>query len=188
MNMKKNNSGFTLLELMIVVAISGVLLMAGIPAFRSMITTNQITSKTNDLIMSLKLARSTAITSGHTASVCSSTDGATCTGVNGQWANGWIVWVDLDNSGDLDVAAGATELIWVKQIDANSTQSIIPSNNFAQQVDFRFDGTLLQAIVGSFQICSGAVPATDGFPPRNINLSVSGEPQFTKDTTPGNEC
>lgn len=177
--MKNKNSGFTLLELMIVVAIGGILLAVGIPSFRSMITTNEISSTTNDLTMSLKLARNSAITSGHTASVCGSDDGEKCNAGN-VWSKGWLVWVDLDNSGDLTV--DSTELIWVKEIDHSSNITITPSNNFSLQIDFKYDGTLLQAAVGTFTVCSGA-GATDGFPQRLISLSVAGEPQFTKVTT-----
>jgi len=178
MHMKNTNSGFTLLELMMVVAVGGILLLVGIPSFKSMITTNEVTSITNDLTMSLKLARSSAITSGHTASVCSSDDGVTCKGQANFWSKGWLVWVDLNDSNTFEAA----ELLWVKEIDPRSTKTVTPSANFSTQIDFKYDGTLLQAVVGTFQVCSGE-GAVNGFPQRLISLTVSGEPQFTKVTT-----
>jgi len=187
MIMRNKNTGFTLLELMIVVAISGLLLLVGIPSFRTMIATNEISSKTNDLIMSLKLARSTAITTGHPAFLCSSSDGETCKGQDNFWSKGWLVWVDLDENGALN--ANSSELLWVKEIDPSSSQTIIATSAnaiFLQQFEFKYDGTLDQAVVASFQICSGL--GSTGYPPRNINVTVSGEAQFSKDTTPGNEC
>jgi len=180
MHMKNTNSGFTLLELMMVVAIGGILLLVGIPSFKSMINTNEVTSKTNDLTMSLKLARSSAITSGHTASVCSSDDGLTCKGQANAWSDGWLVWVDLNDNTIFD--AGNNELLWVKEIDPGTTHTITPSANFSTQIDFKYDGTLLQAVVGTFMVCSGAGPV-NGYPQRLISLTVSGEPQFTKVTT-----
>lgn len=178
--MKNNNSGFTLLELMIVVAIAGILLMAGIPSFRSMIITNDVTSVTNDLNMSLKMARNAAITSGHNASVCSSKDGKKCSASNNDWDTGWLVWVDLDNDNGLD--AGTSELLWVKEIDPKSNLTITASSNFSKQIDFKYNGSLLQETIGDFKVCSG-LGSTDGFPQRLIGLTVAGEPQFSKITT-----
>jgi len=178
--MENKNTGFTLLELMVVVAIAGILLLVGIPSFRSMTTTNEISSKTNDLIMSLKLARSTAITTGHIAYVCSSDDGATCKGQDSFWSKGWLVWVDLNDDGTL--TANNNELLWVKEIDPGTSQTIVASSNFLQQIDFKYDGSLARAVVGSFRICSGQ-GAINGFPQRLINLTVSGAAQFTKVTT-----
>ena len=176
--MINRNSGFTLLELMMVVAISGILLMVGIPSFRSMIATSELTSTTNDLLASLKKARGRAISSGHTASVCSSDDGATCKGSAGFWSDGWIVWVDLNDNTTFE----ANELEWVVEIDSDSSVNITPSLNFALQIDFKYDGNLLQAVAGDFKVCSGQgpVPATDGYPQRLINLAVLGEPQLTR--------
>jgi type IV fimbrial biogenesis protein FimT len=177
--MKNNNTGFTLLELMIVVAIAGVLLLVGIPSFRSMIITNELSSVTNDLQMSLKMARNSAITSGHTAYVCGSSNAATC--APGVWNRGWLVWADINNNTTFEVAID--QLLWIKEIDPSSRLTIAPSNNFATQIDFRFDGTLLGETAGSFQICSG-LGGVDGYAQRWVNLTVSGEPQFTRVMAP----
>ena len=177
--MKNNNTGFTLLELMVVISIGGIMLMVGIPSFKSMLVTNELASVTNDLTMSFKLARSSAITSGKNAYVCSSTDGKACSGVSGKWGNGWLVWVDLNGKGSLD--AGSNELLWVKVIDPGTQVTIKPSaasTDFDTEVKFKYTGTLFNELPGSFELCSGY--GTDGYPMRAITLTASGEPQFSK--------
>ena len=58
----KRNSGFTIIELMIAVAVLGALLAVGIPGWTEMVKNNCLTTKTNALISAMQLARSSAIT------------------------------------------------------------------------------------------------------------------------------
>lgn len=67
--MRKNYKGFTLLELMVVLAITGITLAAAVPAFQGMIARNRIASETNDMLLAINLARSEALRTGGTASV-----------------------------------------------------------------------------------------------------------------------
>lgn len=92
-------TGFTLLELMIVVAIAGIVMAIGVPSFQSITTTNRIAANTNELITALNLARSEAVKRGTDVSVCKSADGSTCT-TSGDWDQGWIVYF---NDGTDDV-------------------------------------------------------------------------------------
>lgn len=83
-------TGFTLLELMIVVAIAGIVMAIGVPSFQSITTTNRIAANTNELITALNLARSEAVKRGTDVSVTAS----------GDWDQGWIVYF---NDGTDDV-------------------------------------------------------------------------------------
>ena len=83
-------TGFTLLELMIVVAIAGIVMAIGVPSFQSITTNNRIAANTNEFITALNLARSEAVKRGAAVSVCKSANGATCT-TSGDWDQGWIV-------------------------------------------------------------------------------------------------
>jgi len=89
-------TGFTLLELMIVVAIAGIVMAIGVPSFQSITTNNRIAANTNDLITALNLARSEAVKRSANVSVCKSADGATCT-TSGDWDQGWIVYFIDEN-------------------------------------------------------------------------------------------
>lgn len=90
MTSPKEMRGFTIFELMITVAVAGVILTIGVPSFLSVIETNRAVTHTNELITSLNLARSEAVRRGAPILVCSSTDNATCSG-NTDWSTGWIV-------------------------------------------------------------------------------------------------
>lgn len=83
------SGGFTLLELMVTVAVAGVLMMVAIPAYQGMVQRNTMTSTINDLVGDIYYARSEAITRGTRVSICPSDGQPKCTG---NWLNGWIVY------------------------------------------------------------------------------------------------
>ncbi|MEX0707723.1 MAG: GspH/FimT family pseudopilin [Woeseia sp.] len=84
------NKGFTLYELMVTLAVGAVIVSFGVPGFSSMVQNNRAVTHSNDLITALNLGRSEATRRGVAVQVCSSTDGATCSGST-DWSTGWIV-------------------------------------------------------------------------------------------------
>jgi type IV fimbrial biogenesis protein FimT len=92
-------SGFTLIELMVAIAVLAVLLAMGLPSFQYSLRSNRVATATNEMLASVSLARSEAIRSTAGGGVCSSSDGAAC---NGGWGDGWLVWADTNADGTLD--------------------------------------------------------------------------------------
>ncbi|MES5815656.1 GspH/FimT family pseudopilin [Pseudoxanthomonas sp. Soil82] len=86
-------SGFTLVELMIAVAVVAVLMGLALPSFQASLRSNRVVTTSNELLASLSLARTEAIRGLGPAGICASADGATCAGTT-DWASGWIVWRD----------------------------------------------------------------------------------------------
>jgi type IV fimbrial biogenesis protein FimT len=78
--MPKSSSGFTLIELMIVLVIFGVMAAIAIPQFSQTAQSSAVTSQTNSIIGFMKLARSEAVTRRQITTVCASTDLLTCNG------------------------------------------------------------------------------------------------------------
>lgn len=67
--MKPKHSGFTLIELMIVVALIAIIAMVAVPGFSSLIESNRHKSTTNNVIGILNYARSEAVRRGEPVAV-----------------------------------------------------------------------------------------------------------------------
>ncbi|WP_324997127.1 GspH/FimT family pseudopilin [Salinisphaera sp.] len=89
--------GFTLLELMVTLAVAAVLLTIAIPSYRGLVQRNALTAQVNDLVGDLNYARSQAITRGKSVYLCTSADGNTCEN-RGNWSQGWIVYAPILSS------------------------------------------------------------------------------------------
>jgi len=80
--------GFTLTELLLVVAIVAILLSIGVPSYRYIGNSYRMSSEVNGLLGDLMFARSEAIKEGQFVTTCASADGATCSGST-VWNTGW---------------------------------------------------------------------------------------------------
>ena len=87
--------GFSIIELMIVLAVLGVLTAVAIPNFSQMIANNRISTNTNTFIGAFSYARSEAVGRGSSVSV-SSLSGTSA------WDSGLIVWQDTNADGNYD--------------------------------------------------------------------------------------
>lgn len=83
----RSHDGFSMVELMIVLAIAGILLTIAVPSFGALIRNQQITAATNDLFAAINLTRSEAIKRGKRVDLVPSA-------ADGDWAKGWVVFVD----------------------------------------------------------------------------------------------
>jgi len=93
--------GFTLLELLAVVAVASILLTLGIPAFNSLGARSQQTAEINGFVRHLLLARSHAVKTGHDHVLCPSSDLIVCR-EDRQWQHGYILFEDRDQNGTRD--------------------------------------------------------------------------------------
>lgn len=89
--------GFSLVELVVVLAVVGVLSALAAPTFAAVVRNSRITASTNDLLATLHLARSEAVKRGRRVTVCTSRDQVTCV-PNIHWHNGWLVFEDLNGN------------------------------------------------------------------------------------------
>ncbi|MEZ5500455.1 MAG: GspH/FimT family pseudopilin [Steroidobacteraceae bacterium] len=97
--MKRPAQGFTLMELMVVLAIAATVLAIGAPSFGEFRRNNRLTGIANDYLGSLLLARTEAIKQQTNVAVCASLNPASAAATCSAAANftGWIVFVDTNN-------------------------------------------------------------------------------------------
>lgn len=97
----KRQSGFTMIEMMMALAVGAILLTIGIPSFRYVTNSNRIAAEINGLLGDMQFARSEAVKEGLPVTVCVSAGGAVCDGTT-TWQNGWIVFSDLNGNATVD--------------------------------------------------------------------------------------
>lgn len=184
MNMK-NNRGFTLIELVVTVALLIILLVLGVPEYRRMTENNRQVAAINTMIGDLNLARTEAVKQGRTVTICGSTDGATCN--TADWESGWIVFTDLDKEGDVDgpdvlisrntgLPAGLTlRAEGFDDIGAFTSESIIQYQPTGQIRDFDGD----KDSDGTFKLCEKTADPTKA---RVANVTNLGRVAIGKDS------
>jgi len=89
---------------MIALLIGSVILVWGVPSFQGVLDNQRMTGATNELVMTLNLAKSEAIKRVKYVSVCKSSDGVSCTAAGTGWDDGWIVFANatVANLGSVD--------------------------------------------------------------------------------------
>lgn len=147
MKAKQSKSlGFTLIELMVTIAIAAILMGIAIPSFVGIIASNRLTTSANELVTALNLARSEAVKRGQQVVVRK-------TGTH--WENGWHVFVDIDRSTNakenvLDTGTDI-ELRVYSALPTNYT--LRGNNNFVNFIRYQPDGR--SSNIGSFAVCEG---------------------------------
>ena len=143
----KKNSGFTLMELVITVALISIVMAIAVPSMTTFTQNDRLTTNINTLIGHLAYARSEAVKRSQQVSICSSNDAATCTG--GNWQDGWIVYIDAD--GDNSFTAGEQVLRAQQALEGANTLTTA----IGTQVTYDYRGFVSAASVGSFLLCDG---------------------------------
>jgi type IV fimbrial biogenesis protein FimT len=124
--MKNRSRGFTLMELMITLALAAVIIGIGVPSYREFSRNSRMISVANDLLGGIQTARTEAIkrqvlTGG--VALCPSADpvadSPTCMSDTTRQFNGWIVFVDANN--DCDREDGEAVLRVGARIDQQNT-------------------------------------------------------------------
>lgn len=143
--------GFTLLELLVTIAVAAILLAIAIPSYRSVVQRNAMAATVNDLVGDLNFARNQAVTRGQRVYMCRSSGNATCAG-SGDWSQGWIVYAPEPDS---DTPA-PDNILRVRS--ALEGQIAISGNNNLQSRAFFDANGFAMGSIGTFTAVADSTP------------------------------
>ena len=157
-------SGFTMVELMVTIAIVAILAALALPSFQQSLRSNRVATATNEMIGALSLARGEAIRNNGGGAVCPSTNGTAC---GGAWSDGWLVWADTNGNGALN--AGEAVLRY------SQARSKLTVGNTGGTVAFDARGRRLAAVNQSLTLR----PDECGGQPLQSTLAINASGQVT---------
>lgn len=169
-----NQKGFTLIELMVTVALAAIVLTLGVPSFREMIQNNRLVTQTNDFVSALNLARSEAIKRGVRVTLCKSANGENCTGKGG-YHQGWIIFVDPNNNATVD----SGEIIIRISGAISGSATLTGNTNLADYISYTAEG-MTKLTSGAFQ--AGTLTICISPKARGIVISNTGRARVTEAT------
>jgi type IV fimbrial biogenesis protein FimT len=160
-----NQTGFTLIELMVVVSIMTILALMAMPSFGDFINRTKQSAVVSQLGVDLNRARSEAIKRNSRMLVCLRNNDTTCATAGTDWNNGWLVCADADadNACDAGTADLPNPLVVHQAVDAGL--SVVGTDTV-----LRFNPNGTSSAVATLTV--GASWA--GAIPKIINIAVTG--------------
>lgn len=158
---EQNSRGFTLVELMVTIAVMAILLAIAVPSFTDAVLGSKLSSYANNFVASAHLARSEAIKRNAAVTLCASADGTSCATAGG-WQQGWIV------------LSGTTVIQRQQALSAG-----LLFTGGVHSIIYQSSG--ISAISTTLTLCR-ATPSV-GSQQREISISATGRPSVTKTTS-----
>ena len=192
----KNISGFTIVELMVTIAVLGILVVYGLPNLQVFLKSGQVTTVNNEFVSAMQVARSGAIQLAGAGCVCASANAESatpsCSGSD-NWESGWISFVDTNTASTTECVFEASDgdvllKVWngVNTTEGMTVRSTSPTINTHDYVRFNSRGIPVSAqgvsLQGMFVICDdrGLVEGSTVLG-RGVIISASGSLRTTKD-------
>ena len=175
--------GFTLIELMVGLAVLAIVLVAAVPGFEALVNGNRLAATANEVVASLQTARMEAIRRNRRVIVCASANAnagtdATCADAS---VDGWITFVDNDRD---DTFGADDTLLRNSLVDGSVEVSGVPA------VVFRSDG-LARDAAGDLLDGSVRIAIDTSHPELNVrcvDIRTSGAVSVSTPPTNGAGC
>ena len=164
--------GYSLLELLMTIAVAAVILTLGLPSFSALKARHSQRVEINALFHAVHLARKASIMRRQVVSLCPSANGSTCE-PGRDWSGGFLVFENSDRDEPPERDDGE---ILLHRHRASPSVEII-----ANRQGFTLRATFLRATNGTLVICDRAHRVT----PRALVISYTGRPRVAERTPRG---
>lgn len=171
--------GFSLGEVLTTLGVLGLSLALVVPSFSSVTRSNLRAGAINELVATLHVARSEAITRNAPVVVCPSADGLTCARV--AWETGWIRFVD--SNGDYRADQGEPVLGAAPPVAGLRIHTEMFDQAFGYSASGRVSAPGGDQAGGDFTFCAGDTAADA----QVVRVSPLGQPQLAERLVNGRE-
>jgi type IV fimbrial biogenesis protein FimT len=169
--------GFTLVELMVAVAVAAIVAAFAAPSLRTFMQHNRVAAQSNSVMADLQFARGQAVSTHSYVSVCplAAAGGTTCDTADGNYDQGWIVFATTAPGAAYDGVA--SDLLRVEVAPSTTSVTTTPTKGILTYDAFgQLWASGLVAPV-AFSICAasnGTGTSTSAVPGVQLNVSSSG--------------
>ncbi len=162
------SGGFTVIEMLTVVALIAISLAFAIPSMAGLIRSNRVQGEIEQLGASIRYARSQALRQGETVIVCASTQGQSCDGGN-RWETGWMVFADANRNGSPD----SGEVLKVEQ--AFTGTDVLSASDNGSRLKFNRDGFSFDLPTSGKMIFKLVTTPADAMAQRCLAIHMAGQ-------------
>ncbi|OYW37478.1 MAG: pilus assembly protein [Hydrogenophilales bacterium 12-61-10] len=166
--------GFTLVELLLTLAVAGILLAIAIPSYGFLVDAGRLSAVTNDLVSALHLARSESIKRKQRVTVCKTGNAMALTPAcdpGASWHQGWLIFVDDGTRGVIDAG---DRLLRIQ----GEAAAIITANNFSSFISYLPNGVSQ----GANNLATGTLHLCVAGKQRDIIINNTGRPRLANNT------
>ena len=167
-------SGFTLVELMVTIAIATTLMMVAVPNYISFQRNAQLSEAVNSFMAAVNVTRANAIKQGRNTYLipASSTN----------WSSGWLVFADVN--WDQAYTAGTDELVLQSESPSSALTITTPTGSSLASGYLRFNGSGYPKMING-GLATGKLVISNAYRSSTINIDGTGRVRSCKTDSTG---